>query len=250
MLTDAWQNDVPMDSEVVAIAASRIRQFKRDVRERINENIPIGAIMEWFTETAPDGYLHCNGQSIAVSSYSDLFAIIGYSFGGSGANFNVPDMRGLFVRCWRHGKTGVDLDADSAVSCVGNISGTAISSVTGLAGVPRIGAVVTGTGISTDTYITAFTAYDANGIPTAMTISQAATTGSGIAITINNDVIGSVQYDENKTHNHSVSTRRFIPGEAPTLIHVGDLLNTSSSGGNESRPKNVAVMFIVRSDTI
>jgi len=246
MLTGSWSNDIPVDSEVISLAAGRIRQFKIDFRERINENIPIGAVMEWFTETVPDGYLECNGASLAVSSYYSLFLILGYNYGGSAANFNIPDMRGLLVRCWRNGKTGVDLDADLAVSCTGNISGTAISSVTGLAGVPRFGARITGTGIPVDTFITAFPSYDANGIPTAITISQSATVGTGIVCTINNDVIGSTQGDENKTHTHSYKVIKKLM----TYFTTGFSIQTGSSGGNESRPKNMAAMFIIRSDTL
>ncbi len=40
------------------------------------------------------GWLLCNGTSISTTTYSGLFALIGYAFGGSGANFNLPDARG------------------------------------------------------------------------------------------------------------------------------------------------------------
>lgn len=250
-LTNTWENGIPSDQEVVALAAQRVRDFKLDFHERIDLSLPIGSILEWPDETAPDGFLHCNGQSIAVASYSDLFAILGYRFGGSGANFNVPDMRGLFVRCWRHGKTGLDLDADAAVSCTGNISGTAITSITGLAGVPRLGALITGTGIPSDTYITAITAYDSEGIPTAITISQSATTGSSIAITIDNDIVGSLQYDENKTHSHPTNAKGFTPGIISTAFSKNAKTSTTGlAGGNEARPENIASMFIIRSDTL
>jgi microcystin-dependent protein len=41
-----------------------------------------------------DNWLLCNGRSLPVSSYPLLFSIIGYNFGGAGANFNLPDSRG------------------------------------------------------------------------------------------------------------------------------------------------------------
>jgi microcystin-dependent protein len=44
----------------------------------------------------PSGYLLCNGASYPTATYPQLFAAIGYAFGGSGANFNVPDLRGRF----------------------------------------------------------------------------------------------------------------------------------------------------------
>ncbi len=39
-------------------------------------------------------WLLCNGASVSTTTYSGLFAAIGYAFGGSGANFNIPDLRG------------------------------------------------------------------------------------------------------------------------------------------------------------
>lgn len=39
-------------------------------------------------------WLLCNGSAVSTTTYSGLFAIIGYAFGGSGATFNLPDMRG------------------------------------------------------------------------------------------------------------------------------------------------------------
>jgi microcystin-dependent protein len=46
----------------------------------------------------PAGFLVCNGLSYATTDYPALFAVIGYTYGGSGGTFNVPDLRGEFIR--------------------------------------------------------------------------------------------------------------------------------------------------------
>jgi microcystin-dependent protein len=60
--------------------------------------IPAGTIIMSASVTEPGGWLDCNGRTLAKgaigSVYYDLFLAIGYTYGGSGANFNVPDMRG------------------------------------------------------------------------------------------------------------------------------------------------------------
>jgi len=60
--------------------------------------IPAGTIIMSAAVTEPGGWFDCNGRSLvkgAIGSvYYDLFLAIGYTYGGSGANFNVPDMRG------------------------------------------------------------------------------------------------------------------------------------------------------------
>jgi microcystin-dependent protein len=40
------------------------------------------------------GWLRCDGRSLDKTTYNLLFQVIGYTFGGSGANFNLPDPRG------------------------------------------------------------------------------------------------------------------------------------------------------------
>lgn len=58
---------------------------------------PVGTVKAYAGAGAPTGYLLCDGSSHSTASEPDLFAIIGYTFGGSGANFNVPDMRGRAI---------------------------------------------------------------------------------------------------------------------------------------------------------
>lgn len=50
-----------------------------------------------FAQSPPAGWLLCNGAQYATLDYPALFAAIGYTFGGSGAAFNVPDARGRTI---------------------------------------------------------------------------------------------------------------------------------------------------------
>jgi microcystin-dependent protein len=61
--------------------------------------LPAGIIMPYAgtASSAPTGWLFCNGASVATASYSDLYLAIGYQYGGSGANFILPDLRGRVV---------------------------------------------------------------------------------------------------------------------------------------------------------
>lgn len=58
----------------------------------------------------PQGYLFCDGSALPTSVYTDLYNQIGYSNGGGGASFRVPDLRGVFIRGTSNG-TGRDPDA-------------------------------------------------------------------------------------------------------------------------------------------
>lgn len=59
--------------------------------------VPSGALMPFAGTTAPPGWQMAFGQSVSTSAYPTLFAAIGYTYGGSGANFNLPDLRGRAV---------------------------------------------------------------------------------------------------------------------------------------------------------
>lgn len=71
--------------------------------------VPPGSISMFGAATAPAGWLKCNGQAVSRVTYAPLFAAIGTSWGGGDAvsTFNVPDLRGEFVRGFDDGR-GID----------------------------------------------------------------------------------------------------------------------------------------------
>ena len=64
--------------------------------------IPAGMVQTYAGSAAPTGWLKCNGDAISRTTYATLFAAIGTTYGtGDGSStFNVPDLRGEFVRGW------------------------------------------------------------------------------------------------------------------------------------------------------
>lgn len=85
--------------------------------ERLNTT-PAGTVVSLASATVPTGWLLCDGSSKATATYPELAAALNYAFGGSGANFNVPDMRGRVAM-------GVDGAAGriSSNDALGNSSG-------------------------------------------------------------------------------------------------------------------------------
>jgi microcystin-dependent protein len=74
-----------------------------------NSFLPAGAIQLFAMGTVPSGWLECNGAAVSRTTYANLFAAIGETYGaGNGTTtFNLPDLRGQFVRGWDNGR-GVD----------------------------------------------------------------------------------------------------------------------------------------------
>lgn len=53
---------------------------------------PVGIIFPFGSSIVPDGYLLCDGSSKLTVDYPELFAVIGYEYGGSGGAFNLPNL--------------------------------------------------------------------------------------------------------------------------------------------------------------
>ena len=75
--------------------------------------VPLGTVLAFATKTASSGWLECNGSAVSRTTYAALFAIIGTTYGaGDGiTTFNIPDLRGEFIRGWDNGR-GVDKNID------------------------------------------------------------------------------------------------------------------------------------------
>lgn len=58
--------------------------------------VPAGVVWPYGGSSAPTGFLMCDGSAVSRTTYADLFAAVGTSFGpGDGATtFNLPNMQG------------------------------------------------------------------------------------------------------------------------------------------------------------
>lgn len=68
-----------------------------------------GQVASFATSSPPSGWLKANGAAVSRTTYASLFSVIGTTFGvGDGSTtFNLPDLRGEFLRGWDDGR-GVD----------------------------------------------------------------------------------------------------------------------------------------------
>lgn len=71
--------------------------------------VPSGTVLYFAGSAAPAGWLKANGAAVSRTAYAALFAAIGTTYGaGDGrSTFNLPDLRGEFLRGWDDGR-GVD----------------------------------------------------------------------------------------------------------------------------------------------
>lgn len=162
-----------------------VENFKLAVKSAIDQIIggrqfwTPGDVKATMVNAVPAGWLKANGQLVSRSTYAALFAAIGTTYGaGDGSTtFQLPDLRGEFLRGWDDGR-GVD---------------------------------------------------------------------SGRAL-------GSAQADQIKAHTHGIRTDDgdgFNPSSVNGQVRATDrglvvTVNSDSFGGNETRPRNTSVLWLIR----
>lgn len=89
--------------KTIAIENGAVTQAKAS-----NMLVPAGVVLPFAAAVAgiPTGWLYCSGQGVSRTTYSALFAMISTTYGaGDGSTtFNLPDLRGAFVRGWDDGR--------------------------------------------------------------------------------------------------------------------------------------------------
>ena len=144
------------------------------LKTELTDGLPIGAYLSYPSQkTIPAGFMLADGRSIKKSEYTELFDVIGYTYGGSGQNFNLPNFAdGKFMR-------GIG----------GNAAG-----------------------------------------------------------------LGVVQQDEIKSHTHGVGQQPGVGqsnnGGTGDFAGQNSYIQSGATGGNETRPYNMAVVVIIKAKNV
>ena len=119
--------DLDRDDKIATSKAVKI------VNDKIEQAAPSGEVAYFAGRNAPAGWLKANGAAVSRTTYADLFAAIGTNYGaGDGrTTFNLPDLRGEFIRGWDDGR-GIDRGR-----ALGSAQGDAIRNITGKIGMIR-----------------------------------------------------------------------------------------------------------------
>lgn len=144
------------------------------LKTELTDGLPIGAYLSYPSQkTIPAGFLIADGRSLKKSEYAELFDVIGYTYGGSEQNFNLPNFAdGKFMR---------------------SIGGNAAA-------------------------------------------------------------LGQVQQDEIKSHTHGVGQQPGIGqsnnGGSGPFAGSNNHIQSGATGGNETRPYNMAVVVIIKAKNV
>ena len=207
--------------------------------------VPTGSVFYVVMSSAPAGYLVCDGSLQSTTTYPALFAAIGYSYGGAGSTFRLPDLRGEFIR-GHDGGRGVDLGRNLGSSqadlTASHTHGSTLSGNTDFGGAHTHSAssAVNDPGhnhlypgddqLSFGNGIAGWTARSNGGFP----YDARSNFGGGAQIWLTSDSTTGI------TVATSIAT-------SPTHAHSLSLSGTTlPAGGSETRPRNVALTPIIK----
>lgn len=198
---------------LIAVTAAIFLGLARDNRVDASNSAfaptgPVGTIVAYAgpvvdtgrgVQVVPDWYL-CNGAALRKADFMEIWNVVKTHYGNGSddsvpeTDFNLPDLRGVFLRGWNGVQTDQRLkDPDAATRTFNNPGAAPLSNV------------------------------------------------------------GTFQADEAGPHTHAGQTppiRSFSQGDSGGGSHMGQLAGgnppTGLNSGRESRPKNVAVNYIIR----
>lgn len=90
--TQKWCEDFFMKkTDKIDAYTKRESDDKFALKTELTDGLPIGAYLSYPSQkTIPAGFLIADGRSLKKAEYTELFGVIGYTYGGSGELFNIP----------------------------------------------------------------------------------------------------------------------------------------------------------------
>ncbi|AVD85443.1 hypothetical protein C4Q28_03150 [Pseudomonas sp. SWI6] len=189
------------------------------------EAAPPGQVAAFARATAPAGWLKANGAAVSRTAYAQLFAAIGTQFGaGDGSStFNLPDMRGEFIRGLADGR---NLDLGRVLGSVQESQNLSHDHGASVASAGAHTHAVSGTAASAGSH----------------THNTKGASGTGATNAFAYQDVGSVvkATDAAGDHTHTVSGTAASAGAHTHTVTI------AADGGNEARPRNVALLYCIK----
>ena len=181
--------------------------------------VPTGSVFCMAVTTVPSGYLECNGAKKSKTEFAALFAVIGTQYNTSGetsSEFRLPDLRGEFIRGLDNGR---GVDTGRSINDPQTADNNSHSH-----GYTNTGITVSGADHN----------HNIRGLSLQPSIANVGITlGSGQG------------YQIGYRTNDNVLTGDAIKN-SNTLSMSGNVGITISPAGSEARPRNIAMMYIIK----
>lgn len=189
----------------------------------------------------PAGWLKANGAAISRTSYAALFAAIGtrYGAGDGKTTFNLPDLRGEFIRGWDDAR-GLDPNrvlGSAQAAMLGSHSHTAVAASAG-----AHTHTVSGSASSANTsYLSRASLVHGNAAST-IAIPQWGESANGVTVDAHS-ISGAFAV---RLTNSPVAHSHTVGGSAVSAGAHTHAITVHANGGIETRPRNLALLYCIK----
>lgn len=180
--------------------------------------IVTGAVLPYLGKTSVAGFLLCNGDPVSRVTYGKLFATIGvlYGAGDGTTTFNLPDLRGQFIRSTL---TPANVGVFQEDLTRGPVNDFVSSSSVASGGIHSHSGSTNSTGAHSHSIVTdnksGGGAYPENASASNLTVSSSSAGSHNHTVSVNST----------GSHNHTFTL--------------------NGGGDSETRPRNLAVSYII-----
>lgn len=176
-----------------------LAKLAQDVVDKL---LPSGVTVPFAGTAVPSGWLYCDGSAISRTVYAALFAAIGtlHGNGDGSSTFNIPDLKGRFIRGQDDGAGRDPYAGTRTASQVGGATGDSVGSVFGfVTAVPQVTAGFTTSGTTSGQSNTHTHIYNDGGAHAGSNIAN----GGNIAVNFANTT-GANQQDHTHTYSSGI----------------------------------------------
>lgn len=228
-----------------------------------------GQVAHFAMNSAPDGWLIANGQAVSRSTYARLFGRIGtiYGAGNGSTTFNLPDMRGEFLRGLDNGR-GIDAGRVLGSLQLGSVESHSHTGTTATNGSHSHGGSTSSAGDHTHSGSTASNGAHAHLIANKDNVFAPRNTlladtvlgnqgGTGGESAYHLGGLNPATYPHNAgiTNTTGAHSHTFGTNTAGAHAHTvstdiqgnhSHTFTTNATGGTETRPRNVAMLACIK----
>lgn len=192
--------------------------------------VPPGTVVAFAGDTAPAGWRLCDGAALSQTEFPALFRAIGTAHGSGGASgmFNLPDLRGRFVRGVSRGAAR---DADRATREIPNPGGNSGD---------RVGSLQPwATAMPSARFTTGSAGTHAHGGMTASVSGNRSTNPA-------RDYLSTAGSNRGFAYQFSSGVDNLFMDHVHAINPDGAHVHDIGGGDSETRPVNVALNYIIR----
>ncbi|SDQ55105.1 Microcystin-dependent protein [Pseudomonas sp. UC 17F4] len=222
-------SNVSVDLTVAPAAHTHVIAQVSGLEGELLAAAPPGMIAPFAMGSVPAGWLRCNGAAVSRTAYARLFGRIGthYGVGDGSSTFNLPDLRGEFIRGLDEGR---NVDAGRPIGSFQASQNLSHAHTATVSTDPGHAHTVNGSTSSngSHTHSVNMGGYDIAGAHPPITAPGAAAEWTAGAISVAGD------------HTHTFSTTSVAAGVHSHTVAI------ALNGGVEARPRNVALPYCIK----